>query len=300
MKKILIWLLFIIITNFLLYSSEQENIKGNLSSSEGKNSRSEFSISFEYEKFPQKYYSIDKQEKYEKGVWISYKTNQNEELRSYYIFSTKVTFLTPILSDILFTGIEIGFGFPINNYKKTSNIPNLTYDLDGMFSLPSFSSIEEHYTQRIATETKIYLIPLLLKLELRIPLINKLKMKTAFCLGSKLIYESTKTTIENSYQQDFYLYNKGDVTNTINFNNVFYIVPYGEGSFGLVFLMSPNISLGLNAKLGYLFNANFAKEETDLHQIDFWPADEKSSKLRSGNLYEGINIAIGFEIKINI
>jgi len=139
-----------------------------------------------------------------------------------------------------------------------------------------------------------------LKLELRIPLSNKFKLNTGLCLGPKLVYESIKTSINNIYTQNAYPYKKGDITNNINVDNFFYVLPYSEGYVGLNLLLSPGIYLSLNAKIGYIFPSNFVKEETKYSQIDFWPEEDKLTTFKSGDLYRGINLAMGIEVNINI
>jgi len=160
MKNIMSLILSIIFINFYLFSLEQNKIEVLPSFSSDKISRNELSISFEYENFPQKYYLIENQEKYISGVWASYRNNQKEDLITHNIISTKISLLTPIVSNRLFGGIEIGFGFPIKNYIKSYDIPSLSYDLDGLFSFPLSSSIDENYSQRISIENKTYLIPM--------------------------------------------------------------------------------------------------------------------------------------------
>ena len=274
--------------NLLLFSSEDKKIK------------SEFSISFEYESFTQKLFFLEKQEKYKEGMWISYRTFQNEDLINHQIFSVKASLFTPIIGEYLYSGIEIGVGVPTKSWVKRYDVPALTYDLTGTVSSPFEGFIEENYSQKFNKEIDIYLIPVLFKSKLILPLGKQVKLSTGIGIGPKFIIENIKNTIINTYTKDYFLYNKDEETSSTTKESKFYLIPYCEGLIGLNFLISPRISIGLNAKIGYIFPSDFANDETDFQQTEWWPEEEKLIKFRSGNLYEGINLSFGVEIKMYI
>ncbi len=288
MKQFTFFLLGVLLCANFLFSSEQRKVD------------SEFSINFAYETFPHKLFSLERHEKYEEGAWLSYKTFQNEEQINHQIFSVKASFFTPIIGKYLYNGIEIGVGVTTKNYIKNYDVPSITSDLTGTASLPFEYFLEQHYNQQINKEIEIYLISVLYKIELRFPLGKKVKFITGLGVGPKIIIENIKNTIINTYIEDFYLYKKGQETNLISKKINFYLVPYVEGLIGLNFLTSSRISFGINARLGYLLSSDFTNEETDFQQTEWWPAEEKLIKLRSGSLYKGINLAFGIELKIFI
>lgn len=257
----------------------------------------EFTLNFEYENFTQKYYSIERQENYESGMWKSYKIFQNEYINKYQMFFVKASILAP-LNKYLYTGFEIGTGIPIKSSINRLEVPALTSNLDGIITIPIDNFIEENYEQRFINEVTVYLIPILYKLELKIPLWEKTNFRLGLGIGSKLIIENIKDSIIYSYIEDFYLFKKGDENNQIKNKTSMYFVPYGEGLISLNFLISSRVSIGLNAKIGYLFPSDFTNEDTDYQQTEWWPAEEKLIKMKSGYIFEGINIIFGIGLKI--
>jgi hypothetical protein len=287
MKKLVFFLGALLCPNFL-FSNMQKDIN------------SEFTINFEYGTFPQKLFSLERHEKYEEGVWLSYRIFQKEEVINHQIFSIKISLLTPIISKYLYNGIEIGFGIPTKVYTEKYVVPALTSDLAGAISLPFSFSIEQRYSQEIKNEIEIYLLPILYKIELRFPLGEKTKFSAGVGMGPKFIIENNKNLTINTYIEDFYLYKKGEATTSINKKSNFYLVPYIESLIGLNFLVSSRIYFGINAKLGYIISSDYANEETDFQQIEWWPEEKELIKLKSGNLFEGINFTFGIELKIFI
>lgn len=259
MKKKTYHLIFLLLTINFLFCEEP------------KKTDSEFTVNFEYELFPQKLFLTERQEKYEEGMWLSYRTFQSEELISHQVFSVKVSFFIPLIDEYVYNGFEIGVGTPYKNYIKNYDIPALTSDLTETVSLPFPYFLEEHYNQKINKEIKTYLIPILYRIELRIPLGEKIKFKTGLGIGPKFIIENIKDTTINTYIEDFYLYKKGEESSSVVKEINCYLVPYGEGLIGLNFLISSRISLGINAKLGYLVSSDFTNEETDFQQTEWWP-----------------------------
>lgn len=288
MKQFTFFLLVVLLCANFLFSSEHRKVD------------SEFSINFTYETFPHKLFSLERHEKYEEGVWLSYKTFQNEEQINHQIFSVKASFFAPILGEYLYNGIEIGVGVPIKSYIKKYDIPALTSDLAGTVSLPFEAFLEQYYNQQFNKEIEMYLIPVLYKIELRLPLGKKVKFRIGLGIGPKFIFENIKNTTINTYIEDFYLYEKGEETNLIIKETNFYLVPYGEGVIGISFLISSRISLVMNARLGCLLSSDFTNEETEFQQTEWWPKEEERIKLKSGNLFEGINLTFGIGLKIFI
>ena len=287
MKKITLGLVILFCSNILL-SAVEKNIK------------SEFTVSFGYERLPQEIYSIETHEKYEAGIWQSYKIFQNEKAFNHRILSVRTSFCIPVIGDFLFTGIEIGYGFPTSTYSKTYNIPVLSSDLGGTVILPQEYYLEESYNQKVTKDIKISLIPVLYKIELRLPLMKKIDLRAGLGIGPQFIIKNIKDTVTNSYIKDFYIYKTGDEVQYCNEDNKIYVAPYGEGQLGLNYLISSRISIGFAAKLSCLNFTDLMKEETDYQQVEWWPAAEELTQTKEGREFKGINLSFKIEIKFFI
>lgn len=287
MKKITLGLVILFCFNILLSAVE-------------KNVTSEFTISFGYERLPQKIYSIETHEKYEAGIWQSYKIFQNEEAVNHRVFSIRASFCIPVIGDFLFTGIEIGFGFPSSTYSKIYDIPVFSSNLGGTVILPHEYFLEESYSQQVTKNIKISLIPILYKIEFRLPLMKKIDLRAGLGIGPLFVKKSIKDTVTNSYIKDFYLYKAGEEAQYSNEDNKLYVAPYGEGKIGLNYLISSRISIGIAAKLSCLNFTDFMNEETDYRQIEWWPAAEELTQTSEGSVHKGINLSFKIEIKFFI
>ncbi len=264
------------------------------------NAQSEFTVSFGHEMLPERIYSLETHEKYEGGVWQSYKIFQNKESIKHPVFSIRASFCFPVIGDFLYTGIEIGYGFPINTYNKTYNIPALASDFGGTVILPQEYNLEESYSQQVKKDIKISLIPILFKIEMRLPFMKKVELRAGLGIGPQFIKKNIKDTVLNSYIKDFYLYKAGQETQYCNKNNKLYVAPYGEGQIGLNYIVSSRISIGVSARLSCLNFIDFMKTETDYSQVDWWPAEKELIQTSVGSLHKGTNLNFKIELKLFI
>jgi len=258
----------------------------------------EFLVKGEYSQFPSIFFNIDRYEKYNNGVWESYKYVQNEDNRKTNIFQISASLLFPVVDNWVYHGIEIGLGKSLKKNIKEYYIPALNSDLTMEIINPTSFFINMDYEQYISQETDIVFVTLSYKLKFRVRFSNKLNFNLAFGIGGDFIHNNIFENEQKLFVRDTYIYKEGDIVKkSLNRTNL-YFLPFGHGDFSFDFKIGQKIYLGIFARGYYFFSSDFTSKETDLFQIGWWPDDEIISTLKSGYDYGGYSWSLGIQIKI--